>query len=338
MLVLDRLAGEVVPAPDQHGRGKAEAPRSLDHVRLRAAEKAARDDQDGVDAQLVDLLDEGFVRRDQLLEVAEGASEPRVHPGRQLEVGRPFGDAVRIGVADELQQASGRPPARPARVGELGTEVPSQIGRGAAGPPPTRPRGREWQVDSRDARRGGRPAARPAASRTPGPPRSRAARRKAPGGASREGRWRRPAGAATGFPSANRIGRRRPRLDLEAFPAASAAGGADGRDTKSGQHGLLEAERMSAVTEQGPRRTPRVKEPPGRRHRAVQARRAAADARGLVPPPADGPHGHAVHPQALPVRPTSAGSGSSCAPASRSSAPRSSSAACWPSSTASARR
>jgi len=66
-------------------------------------EGAARDDQDGVDAQPVDLLDEGIVRRDQLLEVAEGASEPRVHSCGQLEVGRPFGDAVRIGVTDELQ-------------------------------------------------------------------------------------------------------------------------------------------------------------------------------------------------------------------------------------------
>lgn len=49
---------------------------------------------------------------------------------------------------------------------------------------------------------------------------------------------------------------------MEAFPAASAAGGADGRDTNSGQHGLLEAERMSAVTEQGPQQTPRLKELP----------------------------------------------------------------------------
>ena len=252
MLVLDRLAREVVPAPDEHRRRDAEAPRRLDHVRLRAAEEAARDDQHRVDVQPVDRPRRG-PRSAGISCSRSRKARPsrRVHLCGQLEVGRPRGDPVGVRVADELQQASCRPPASASarrRARGRGT-APDRPRR--AEPPPTRSAAAAAGRRSRRAS-GGSPAARPAASRTPGRLRSRAARGKAPGGASREGRWRRPAGAATGFPSANRIGRRRPRLDLEAFPAASAAGGADGRDTNSGQHGLLEAERMSAVTEQGP--------------------------------------------------------------------------------------
>ena len=132
VLVLDRLAGEVVPAPDEHHRREAERPRRLDHVGLGAAEQAARDDQHRVDGQPVDRVDEGSFGRDQLLEVAEGAAGGRActSAGSSKSAARA---AIRFAsrVADELQQASCRPSPRPARVGELGAEVPRQIGRGA---------------------------------------------------------------------------------------------------------------------------------------------------------------------------------------------------------------
>ena len=101
-------------------------------------------------------------------------------------------------------------------------------------------------------------------------------------------------------------------------------GGTVERDDRDGQRGdtrgLPEAERMSAVAERRKKAAAaaRAKELPGRRLRAVQARRDAADARGLVPPPADRATRPRSSSSSATARPTSAGSGSSSGPASRS--------------------
>ena len=134
MLVLDRLAGEVVPAPDEHRPTAARGARAaLITSGSGPAEQAARDDQDGVDAQPVDRLDERSVGRDQLLDLAEarGRASSCTPAGSSKSAACA---AIRLAsrVADELQQAPRRPSASAsARPGQLGSEVAGQIGRGA---------------------------------------------------------------------------------------------------------------------------------------------------------------------------------------------------------------
>jgi hypothetical protein len=77
VLVQDRLAGEVVPAPDKHQRRQAEAARRLDDGAFVARERATRDKEDDVHVQRLERVAELGRRWDQALEAREGVLDPR---------------------------------------------------------------------------------------------------------------------------------------------------------------------------------------------------------------------------------------------------------------------
>ena len=287
-----------------------------------------------------DRLLERRVGGQQPLELAEGAARPVAALGRSSKsaacLAMPFasGCAASFSSRRVALRRGHRAPAK------LRAEEAGEVGGGAehrdrpCGARFARAAGRRWTRARGAIRRADRPGER--RRRRARHPR-RAARGRAPGrrltGGGLETTSRRSGGSLMGKQDAARaavrVAKRLYRADCEG-PLARLGG-----RFRPPQGGTVErmAETDSVVTPGLPRsgadergrragtesrRLGRAKELAGRRHRAVQARRAAAHARGLVPPPA----ARATRPRSssssATARPTSGWLWISSGPASRS--------------------
>ena len=127
MLVQSRLAGEVVPAPDEHDRRQAEAPRGLEHLRLVASEEAAADEEDGVGSDRVDRGFELGVGRDLLLQLTKRPAHTTADLRRELAVDCLLPDRPRLPVPGELEYPAKRPATGPAGVVKRRAEETDEI-------------------------------------------------------------------------------------------------------------------------------------------------------------------------------------------------------------------
>jgi len=129
MLVQRCLAGEVVPAPNEHDRRDAEPAGDLEHVWLVTAEHAPSDDEDSVYVEVGDSPLELRLRWHGALELAERVAHASTHLGRQMVLHGALGDRSRLPVPCQLEHMTQCSPPWPAGVAEGRAEEADEVGQ-----------------------------------------------------------------------------------------------------------------------------------------------------------------------------------------------------------------